>query len=505
MNIRRKRMLTGLLGSMMILISIGLIRAVGTVKWDNIKVYPTIEDVMPDGDLYNPSTQSFLRGHHWLEDINEIEIKTDSDNHATIRFLGPDKSHWFLVTNLPIEQLVPRFHYYPASPPDEFDAYNLMLAEYSRNGLSVPFGKSGDDMAHFECNFEESVPWTLKRDYDFVPNKYFRPLRAGIINNCLKPGLWELNATDRAGEIYHAWYNMPEALYYKLISKANGVSEEFARRASQWSVKKVKLDLARLRQEETSLGEVSISLIDRPIGFSSQDSRRKLEKDFVKVEKNGKLQKPERLSDLYAFPVKMSNFIEPGKYALQDPKEFDLAFLAKPVTVEIKKVRPLTHYDWLNSSKAADRSDEAHLEFKIDLGDVKIIIGNLPMPLMVQQEDYILPGFGVGILSDNGFAERRKFLIERGPAPGYAYLVEEKGENMYGLNSHDAGIEQIFIRTHPFDKNPYWEVTITAYERIVDLVKYRIEIPQVLQEQLKQNTRVYISPIYFTYRDDNLR
>ena len=81
----------------------------------------------------------------------------------------------------------------------------------------------------------------------------------------------------------------------------------------------------------------------------------------------------------------------------------------------------------------------------------------------------------------------------------------EKGGELIALNSHDVGVEQIFIRAYPFAQRPHWEVTITSFERITDLVKYRIGIPNQLRQQLQENTLRYISPVYFTYRDDNLR
>ena len=116
----------------------------------------------------------------------------------------------------------------------------------------------------------------------------------------------------------------------------------------------------------------------------------------------------------------------------------------------------------------------------------------------------MIHGFGVGILSASGLAERRAFLIEQGPAPSYAYLARRSGDRLYGLNSHGRGIEQVFIRSHPHAAVPYWEVVVTSYERIVDLVKYRIEMPEALREQQQQASEAYIPPIYFTYRDDNV-
>ena len=73
------------------------------------------------------------------------------------------------------------------------------------------------------------------------------------------------------------------------------------------------------------------------------------------------------------------------------------------------------------------------------------------------------------------------------------------------LNSHEYGLEQVFIRTHLDGAVPWWEITITSYERMVDLVKYRVEIPYVLQDRVNQYAMQYIAPLYLTYRDDNLR
>ena len=105
------------------------------------------------------------------------------------------------------------------------------------------------------------------------------------------------------------------------------------------------------------------------------------------------------------------------------------------------------------------------------------------MPLLVQEEDFVINGFGVGILSPNEFAERRELLVRSGHHPVYAYLLDDRKGKGEALNSHEYGIEQVFIRAYPYLENPFWEVTVTSYERIVDLVKYRIAMPEALVEQ----------------------
>ena len=40
---------------------------------------------------------------------------------------------------------------------------------------------------------------------------------------------------------------------------------------------------------------------------------------------------------------------------------------------------------------------------------------------------------------------------------------------------------------------------------MVDLVRYRVDIPAELTDELQTCAMQYISPLYRTYRDDNLR
>lgn len=491
-----------------LLLSVLVLMGCREQSWGPIAVSPSLEDITPDSSLYTPSTQSFLRGDHWLETVENIELLTDGLEELRIDFEAPGSDAFLSVVQLPTDYLVPRLTYPAADPPDAFDAFNLMMAEYSRNSVSVPVGSPGDATAHFQTNLAEEVPWKLVSDYQFEPNPQLRPIRIGVINNCLTPGLWELNASDRSGEIYHSWFNMPEALYTALVARANGVDEAFAAQATQWDTEPAEIDFARLRTVDETIGRTTLRLSDdADAGYSSQDSRRKLAKRYALVEKEDALVIPEHLSDLTASPVHLSSFIEPGKYAFTERRVFDLAFLAATDDAEIRRVTPLTDYDWLNRAGAEPPPERAanYLELTLHLDEYNVVLGNLPMELLVPQEDFVIEGFGVGVLNSAGIAERRKYLYEQGPAPSFAYLYQMQNGRAMALNSHEFGIEQIFIRTHTRDDDPWWEITITSYERIVDLVKYRVDIPEALQQELTTYAMEYISPLYRTYRDDNLR
>ncbi|MAE65185.1 MAG: hypothetical protein CMJ18_13015 [Phycisphaeraceae bacterium] len=490
--------------ALVVLVSISVLGFTRTPRRWNVSVAPSIDKLEDGAGYLNPSTQSFIRGHHWLESVDRVRISRDRSDRATIVFVDDDRRHQMSVRNLPLEQLVPRLHYRPAEQPDAFDAFNLFLAEFSRNGLSVPIGQRSDAMAHFETDLVDGVPWYRKGDYDFLPNPSVRPVRMSVVNNCLASGLWELSGADRTGEIYHAWFEMPKELYFELAAKTNGLDEPFIREAVKWDdARSVELDLDRLRRMVGSVGEVSASVIDREVGYSSQGSRRKLQKRYVEVLKDGRWEVPTMLSDLTTYPARFAKFDDRGRYSFSDRKLCDLSFLRKIGDVSISEVEARTHYDWRN--KEAKQAEMPCLELVMDLDDHQIVVGNLPLPLLVPQEDFAIHGFGVGILHASGIAERRRFLVDGGPPPTFAYLCRKQDGRQIAINSHETGIEQIFIRTHIGEAEPWWEITITSYERIVDIVKYRVPIPEALQARLIESRDQYVSPLYLTYRDDNLR
>ena len=473
----------------------------GGEEWGRVRVTPELEDLDPEGVRYTPSTQSFLRGAHALDEVSAAHVALDTPIEGRVRLEHPEME--FEVVGLPFDQLVPRLHYAPAEPADSFDALNLLLAEYSRNGMSVPSGEPGDTMAHFESNLLEERPYHLSGDYEFVANPKFRPVRFSVVNNCLAPGLWELSARDRSGEIYHSWMSMPDEEYHGLVARVNDLPLEFVLDALTWKTDEVRIELDRLRETTAELGRVGAGLhVGDSSGYSSQDSRRKLAAGYALIEENAKRRSPELLDDLTRTPVHMSEFIEPGKYSIDKRRQFDFRFLRDVRGVDVSRSKALTHFDWRNPSRKA-QSD--CIELQIDLGEWVIVLGNLPIDLLVPQEDLGIWGFGVGVLPSSDFAERRKFLIEQGPPPSFAYLCRRVDGELIAVNSHDYGLEQVFVRTHSQSDDPWWEITIASYERIVDIVKYRVEVPRRLVAELRDVAANYTAPLYRTYRDDNLR
>ena len=472
----------------------------------SFEVRPSLEYRTPNGSIYNPYTQSLLRTNSILETVKKVEFAISQNGNLSLLLNSQGDKYFVKIDNLPMSFLIPRILYSPSDPPSEFDAYNLMLAEYARSGVGVPYGTEGDERTHFKSNLTQTVPWILKGDYDLSPNEYYRPLRVGVVNNCLRPGLWELNAKDRSGEIYHSWFQLSEDFYLNQVAQHNNIKAEFVKNALVWEKDRIPLQLDKLRRMVRSVGKTQIYLQDAPIGFSSQDSRRKLDNSFARlIDDEGRETLPDMLSSFHKSPVIMPVFEDPGIYSIEEWKEFDFSFLASVSEAEINIVEPLTSYNPKQLRKTVPTKDETYIELIIELANNEnLILGNLPLRLLVEQEDYIIYGFGIGILNAGELSERRELLFELGHRPSYAYLTQKIGTTHLGLNSHDRGIEQVFIRSRPTSTPPHWEITITSYERITDIIKYNVEMPQEFVDIQAKQSRDYIAPIYFSYRDDNV-
>lgn len=474
-----------------------------------VPVRPSLENRLEDGSLYTPTTLSLLRGHSWLEGTDTLRGR-GAPGGASFELTKEGDDKYLKIENFPLSFVVPRLHYTPARPPDRFDAFNLMMAEFSRNGLSVPRGDPEDEIAHYETNLGELVPWTLKGDYQFVPNPEYRPQRVALVNNCLAAGLWEISAADRSGEIYHAWFDFPADRYMELVARTNGLNRDFVEEALVWKDENIPLALDRLRRVEEDLGTVAVEIFDEEVTYSTQDSRRKISRQFALLERGGFLESATSRREFLESPVAMSSFVPPGLYSneAEERTRFDFTFLARPEGARLRLVEPLTHYSLGSKAGASGKGrekDGGTLEMEILLGGgTSIVIGNLPLALLVEEEDYALHGFGVGILAAGGLAERRQLLLELAPPPSFAYLVEEEGGVRRTLNSHGKGLEQIFLRSRPNASPPHWEVTVTSYERIVDLVRYHVEMPERLVPLQRRQSAQYIPPVYFNYRDDNV-
>lgn len=479
------------------------------VKAEGIEVQANLEDLAADGSIYSPSTQSFLRHQHWLDDVTRLDLDVSADGIGELELRANDNER-MTFKNVEMEQLVPKLFYPLPGAPDAFDAFNLMMAEYSRNSVSLPTGDPGEGLTHFQTTLDGEVAWLVPENpYEFRGDRRYRPLRMSVVNNCLGPGLFELNAVDGAGEIYHGWFSFPNDEYHQLVAHANGIDDiGFVRDALVFKADPVVLDLDRLRTVNESLGEVvPKQLLDGRSGYSSQGSRRKLAKGYVLVPRDGELARPERLAELTEVPVHMSEFVEPGKYSFEKRREFDLTWLRRVRSAEVFRVTPKTHYRFLDEEAVPEASfrGAGYLEIHLHFDEYSLVLGNLPESMLVPQEDFEIHGFGVGVVSAEEPAERRKLLYETGPSPSFAYLYKQDGDQLIAVNSHDFGLEQVFLRVRMVGGRMWFEPALTSYERVVDLAKFEIPVPPSLADEMNNLRRRYISPTFLTYRDDNVR
>ena len=86
------------------LVGVGLIAWVrsGSVAARGVaELRPDQEDVDLDGGLYTPSTQSFTRGHHLLDRMDRVEIRSDAEGLARLELRDPEGEHSFAIVNVP--------------------------------------------------------------------------------------------------------------------------------------------------------------------------------------------------------------------------------------------------------------------------------------------------------------------------------------------------------------------------------------------------------------------
>lgn len=451
------------------------------------------ENRTEQGELFTPATQTLNREHHWLKKSTHIDLNFDQEK-LQLAFLSPDSKNHMSIKNLPLGLVLPQLYY--KTKGDAFDAFNLRLLEYNRVGVGLAYGE-GNEGPHFETNLSDSRPFLLADSFRFHPNPHYRPVRLYLVNNCLRPGLFELSASDAAGEIYHGWFNFPLQQYYRQVANRSQLEESFVKDALTYKTTSVSLDLERLRKVKHVFPETVVKTISRPHKYSSQESRKKLNQHFARTSGGGPLLKMDPLSPI----IKLAKFEAPGIYRYKKYQTFDYSFLYRPIKAAFKQVTPLTIYQ----GPLSYRGTLPYYELEIKLENFSLIMGNLYGGFFTDQEDYVIHGFGVGAMPPSQLVERRQLLQEQGPNPAFAYLAKREKHGNQGVNNHEFGLEQIFIRALPQATPPSLLVTVSSYERIIDLVTYQITIPSELQNTFQGLALNYFSPPFNTYRDDNIR
>ena len=420
------------------------------------------EEQTPDGKVMNPGTQSLNRYSSVLRELDRLqEVKLSDDGNQVSFVLGAEQGQDQLFANaIESKFLVPLLPYDVDGEPDAFDKANLMLAEFARNGLALSYQENNSLFGYFNASdglFDENTEDFTYLNGQMSPNPRTKPRRFSVTNNCLHPGLWEFAAKDTVGEMYHSWFKMPEDVYLQMIRSASDlrISDSDLADAVSYEddLSDVPLELDRLRVQGETLASVQPKIrLSKEVGtYSSQDSRRKVQKGYFQVIRDGEVIKPTTFADMKPGDLfRVRRFVPPGIYAADDFEEFRYnPYWSK---AEIREVTPLTRYP--GGREADDPLGYVEIQLYERGGRRGIVMGNLPVSLLVEQDDYRIPAFGVGVLPASEVIERRYLRLKEGPVPHYAYLItrdaDREDEPWHLLNNHEYGLEQIYLRPFRF-------------------------------------------------------
>jgi hypothetical protein len=473
-----------------------------------VPLQPDRELKLADQPL-SASTQSVNRYRSVLSRFDAADLLLDGNDRLRVRF----REHGAPSEGLSFENVDARFLFPALDYPHEkklsaFDRANLMLAEYSRNGVELAHQARNREYGYFASrdlfNEEEEYRFT---DGKIEPNPGARPKRMSLVNNCLMPGLWEVSAVDSVGELYHAWLALPEKDYLAMLARVDrieaGESELRETLAYKKELEHVPVELDRLRTLVQSFGTfpVAVNVSKAVASYSTQDSRRKVQRKFYRVERDGTELEPRSFAELRAGDTfRFFSFVPPGIYTNRELRTVEY----EPIwtRAELAEVVPKTRFE----GQAARRSPLGSLEITLHSADGKraLVVGNLPIDLLVEEEDYDVPGFGVGVLRASEPIERRYLFLKDGPAPVYAYSTFVRDGRLELANNHEQGLEQIYLRTVRRGTDEILRITLVAYERIVDLLELELVLPPELAKRVQAATAAYRRPLWRSFSDTNL-
>jgi hypothetical protein len=456
------------------------------------------------------STQSVNRYRSVIKEFDTVDVKLDGHGRLGVSFREKGApSDKLAFENIDARFLFPLLDYPHGKQLTPFDKANLMLAEYSRNGVELALQDQNDEYGYTRAHglFNDDEEYQFQNG-QVVPNPGARPKRTSLVNNCLYPGLWELNAADSVGEMYHAWMSLPEKDYFAMLRRINdftATDEELHTALNyQKELPRIALELDKLRAPGRAWPSLAVAVNgDKPVAsYSTQDSRRKVQRKFYRVERNGVVINPVKFADLQAGDLfQFYSFIPPGIYTDQTPRTVPY----EPIwsTATLTEVTPKTAYPGMPV-----RHDYPLGALELDLrsqdGKRALVIGNLPIDLIVEQEDYDIPGFGVGVQRASEPIEKRYLFYKDGPAPVYAYSAFVRDGKLELANNHEQGLEQIYLRAVRRGDQVVLRITLVAYERIVDLLELEVVLPPELAAKVRKATAAYQRPLWRSFSDTNL-
>ena len=322
------------------------------------------------------------------------------------------------VKDVDVGLFLPRVPAY-ARASEDLLRYALIQREFNRN--EIKFGAVGD-LADFK-----------------------------VANNCLRTSLWEV-MLDQAGEkgnamVFHGWFSFPPDEHARLFETLNGKTlaecEKLIAQYPKIDGMPAPLDALRKVSSERKVTPQSLAS-ETPIQFGEQKRKAKL------------MLAPgiATYADYYAQknqPIRTARFSEPGFYDPKSPVEFDLTWLAKPVSAIVRDVT-------VGSTKAT----EVELAFE---GGRRIVVGDRDLgalPARTQapdnDKDTLRLTFGIG--TPDIYATLADRAAEASAErPNWLFLLGPDGKH---VDNHQAGVDRVFCWSDGRTLHLY----LVGYERI---------------------------------------
>lgn len=367
----------------------------------------------PGGYAANPSTLRLpLR-----QDLTSLRLERLENGRFTLGLQGGPAP--LVLSEVDLGLLVPRVPAY-ARADEDLLRFALLQREFNRN--EVKFGPVGE-VADFK-----------------------------LANNCLRTSLWEimLDAQTEKGNAlaFHGWFDFPAGEHARLFEALNGKTfAECERLIAQYPViDGMAAPLGKLRRvvSERTLPVQSFP-DEAPIRFGEQKRKAKL------VLTSG-IETYADFLDLAQQPIRTARFSEPGFYDPENPVEFDLAWLAKPLSAVCREV-----------TVGEQRATELELTFangrRLLLADRDL--GALPPRAQAPENDKDTLRLTFGIGTPDIYATLAERSAEQAAErPNWLFLLGRDGKH---VDNHQAGVDRVFCWN---EQGKTLHLYLVGYERI---------------------------------------
>jgi hypothetical protein len=325
---------------------------------------------------------------------------------------------------------------------------------------------------------ENAFSWTTSAKTRSVSlDAIGRTYQAGVFNNCLDAGKWEIvinsryyeqfdsthantNQNQRYRVLVHSWFSLDSTLYRLLVKIKNPVLDfdpyikysELTKMAEA-----VKVPFSTLSKFKRTVDTKVLEL-----GYRSQRELFELDEEEMYKDWFGLVLNREKFhtyADILETPVRMAQFTDKGFYRPEVPLIIDYGWMKKLDQVEMKMIETSGPERFVEIRIWGEHCPYAIVLGNFDLGrlnpnkTVAIQFGVNPFPKMrLQRKTAFGTGYNLG--PDGKAVQPYLFLIDR---------VSEKW-----INNQKLGLEQVFIGWQSINKEAL-VIHLVSYERMLPI------------------------------------